>query len=108
MIHRRLFKDDGRGVAEALNEVESTGEGISFWTKHVLNIESYDQDGKGEQRAWLHNQRRIERLMNEPLVVAFAAMNHTQEAVQPEMREMGELLERGRRSLENVKVALFP
>ena len=38
MIHRRLFRDDGRGVGEALNEVEPNGEGINFWTKHVLNI----------------------------------------------------------------------
>ena len=80
-----------------MNEVESTGEGISFWTKHVLNIESYDKDGREEQQAWLHNQRRVERLINEPLVVAFAAMNHTQETVQPEvlvMGEIGEVLER--------------
>lgn len=36
MIHRRLLKDDYRGVEEALNEVEANGEGLRQTLRHFV------------------------------------------------------------------------
>ena len=36
MIHRRILHDDGRGVAEALNEVDTNGFGLRQLVTHVL------------------------------------------------------------------------
>jgi hypothetical protein len=36
MLHRRILKDDGRGVAEALNEVDTSGFGLKQLVTHVL------------------------------------------------------------------------
>lgn len=38
MIHRRIFKDDARGVGEPLNEKQSNGKGISQLFQHTLTF----------------------------------------------------------------------
>ena len=36
MIHRRLLKDDGRGVGEPLNELDEDGEGLRQLVRHYV------------------------------------------------------------------------
>ena len=38
MIHRRMVKDDDRGVDEALNEHNDDGSPLSVTTKHYLSF----------------------------------------------------------------------
>ena len=36
MLHRRLLRDDAKGLNEALNEKESDGSGLKVKTQHQL------------------------------------------------------------------------
>jgi hypothetical protein len=36
MIHRRILADDGRGVSEALNERDKSGNGLTTYVTHYL------------------------------------------------------------------------
>ncbi len=36
MVNRRLYKDDNKGVGEALNETDSSGKPLSFWVHHLV------------------------------------------------------------------------
>ena len=36
MLHRRLLKDDSRGVNEALNETDTDGEGLRQRVRHYV------------------------------------------------------------------------
>ena len=45
MVNRRLYKDDYKGVNEALNETNSDGtKGLEFWVKHSVQIKDYEDD----------------------------------------------------------------
>ena len=37
MHHRRIAKDDGRGMGDPLNETDETGQGITVSTKYYLH-----------------------------------------------------------------------
>lgn len=51
MHHRRLFKDDGRGVGEALNETDEFDNGIQVTTTYYVQIFNRSQE-KSMQRNW--------------------------------------------------------
>jgi hypothetical protein len=62
MVHRRLLKDDGRGVNEALNETEpyNTNIGLKIITSHALLLNETDL-----------TRRHAEDYFNEPLQLFF-------------------------------------
>uniref|UniRef100_A0A0D3HMG1 Alpha-mannosidase n=1 Tax=Oryza barthii TaxID=65489 RepID=A0A0D3HMG1_9ORYZ len=67
MLHRRLLHDDGRGVAEALNETtcfDNQCEGLVIQGKYYLKI-----DPQGEGARW---RRTFGQEIYSPLLIAFA------------------------------------
>ncbi|XP_062197147.1 probable alpha-mannosidase At5g13980 [Phragmites australis] len=67
MLHRRLLHDDGRGVAEALNEtvcLDDQCEGLVIEGKYYLKI-----DPKGEGARW---RRTFGQEIYSPLLLAFS------------------------------------
>ncbi|KAF8694238.1 hypothetical protein HU200_038373 [Digitaria exilis] len=67
MLHRRLLHDDGRGVAEALNEtvcLDNQCEGLTIEGKYYLKI-----DPQGEGARW---RRTFGQEIYSPLLLAFS------------------------------------
>lgn len=51
MVHRRLLHDDHFGVGEPLNEPGVDGKGLIIRGRHVLQLSSLDEAGKGHREA---------------------------------------------------------
>ena len=67
-MHRRCLYDDGRGVAEALNETGQYGDGLIIRGKHFLLLDSV------ENSTYWH--RVIgERMMMEPVLFFASSSN---------------------------------
>ena len=64
MQNRRLFKDDGRGVEEALNEFNIYGYSLTTQNSYRLNFIERDTE--------LSQQRSEQLVMEEPLQSFFA------------------------------------
>ncbi|TRZ06667.1 hypothetical protein HGM15179_020441, partial [Zosterops borbonicus] len=64
MVHRRLLKDDGRGLAEALDEPGADGRGLVGRGRHLLLLE------RPEASAELHRPRAQEMVTPPYLVLA--------------------------------------
>ncbi len=58
IIHRRVLTDDGKGTGESLNEVDTSGNGIQFWTTHLLEVLYL-----GDPFAQSYRNRRVEKLI---------------------------------------------
>ena len=71
MVHRRLYKDDSKGVNEPLNETDASGHGISFWVQHIVQI----IDLKVVEEAKRHGiellNRHTEKRLNQPPFITF-------------------------------------
>ena len=72
MINRRLYKDDYKGVNEALNETDSSGKGISFWVKHVVEIIDLKTATNSPESEVLN--RQTEMKLNQPIQLFFGAV----------------------------------
>jgi hypothetical protein len=59
MQSRRLFKDDGRGVEEALNEIDAYGNGISVPAHYKLIFTERSRE--------ISQQRALQLQVDEPL-----------------------------------------
>ncbi|MQM18748.1 hypothetical protein Taro_051744 [Colocasia esculenta] len=73
MLHRRLLRDDGKGVAEALNEMvylEYEHAGLTIQGKFYLRI-----DPSGDGAKW---RRSIGQEMYSPLLLAFSKENEVE------------------------------
>jgi len=64
MQNRRLYRDDYRGVEEPLNEVDSTGNGITVPATYFLHIFN-----KANEESY---QRMAQLQMDEPVQVFYA------------------------------------
>lgn len=102
MINRRLYRDDYKGVNEALNETDSSGKPISFWVNHIVSILDLNAvDPAKEQGIDLLN-RHTEMKLNQPLQLFFGDIS--QDA--PMSISLDELNTAG--EMKDLKVNLFP
>ena len=102
MINRRLYRDDYKGVNEALNETDASGKPISFWVNHIVSILDLNAvDPAKEQGIDLLN-RHTEMKLNQPLQLFFGDIS--QDA--PMSISLDELNTAG--EMKDLKVNLFP
>jgi hypothetical protein len=72
MIHRRLLKDDGRGVEEPLNELDKDGQGLRQLVRHYVVF----GDKFRQVQKW--NDQRIQ-----PLFVASSSNTFSAKSIRP-------------------------
>lgn len=71
MQNRRLLHDDGRGVGEALNEVNSDGWGIAVNTRYYIQFFDFTKTAS--------TQRTVQRMIDEPVTFFVSKVNSTEE-----------------------------